>query len=71
MFSLYMNCQITLGCKFLVTLITRILHTFMYRLNMICQMILSCSLIVTLITSILNTSMYRSNMSMNTFVMRK
>ena len=45
-------------CKLLVTLFTRILDTFMYRLNMSCQMLLSFSSIVTLITSIFDTFMF-------------
>ena len=57
MFSLYMSCQMTLLCSLIVTLITSIFDTFMYRLNMFCQTTLLCSLIVTLITIILDTIM--------------
>ena len=57
---LNMFCQTSLQRKLLVTLITSILYTFMFRFNMSCQIILLCKLLVTLITSILDTFMYSS-----------
>ena len=53
-------------CKLLVTLITSILDTLMYRENMLCQITLVSSSIVTLVTSIHDTFMYRLNVSSQT-----
>ena len=57
MISLYMRFQIILIRSLIVTLITRVLDTFMFRLNVKGQTIISCCLIVTLITSILDSFM--------------
>ena len=60
--SLNMSLKITLLCSLIITLITRILDTFMFWLNMFLKMALLCSLIFTLITRILDTFMLRLNM---------
>ena len=58
----YVTLKIALLCSLVITLITRILDTFVDRLNMSLKTILLCSLIITLITRILDTFMFRLNM---------
>ena len=48
-----MNLEITLCCSFVITLITWILDTLMFRPNMSLKMTLVCSLIITMMTRIL------------------
>ena len=49
-FSCYVSLKTTLCCSLIITLITRILYTFMLGLNMNLKTTLLCSLIITLIT---------------------
>ena len=56
-FVLNMSGQATLCCSLIVTLVTSILDTFMFRLNMSRQMTLLRSLIVTVITIKFDTFM--------------
>ena len=60
----YVSLKMMLVCSLIITLITRILDSFMYTLNMGLKIALLCSLIITLITRILDTFMYRLNMSL-------
>ena len=59
----YVTLKTTLLCSLIITLITRILDTFMFRLNMFLKTTLLCSLIITLITRILDSLVFRSEMS--------
>ena len=59
---LNMFLAMTFPCKLLITLITRILDTFMFRLNMFLKTTHCCSLIITQITRILDTFMNRLKM---------
>ena len=59
---LNMFLEMTFPCKLLITLITRILDTFMLRLNMFLKTTHCCSLIITQITRILDTFMNRLKM---------
>ena len=60
---LNMFLEMTFPCKLLITLITRILDTFMFRLNMFLKTTHCCSLIIThQITRILDTFMNRLKM---------
>ena len=54
---LNMFLEMTFPCKLLITLITRILDTFMFRMNMFLKTTYSYSLIITQITRILDTTM--------------
>ena len=53
--SLNMFLKIAPIRELIITLITRIFDTFMFRLNMCLKVTLFCSLIITLITRILDT----------------
>ena len=68
MFYFQMMVKSSFG-SLIVTMITSILNTFMFRLNMSCHIIMSCKLLVTLITSILGTFMSGLNMSCQMMVM--
>ena len=57
-----MNLKTSLCCSLIITLIARMLDTFMFRLNTCLKMALLCSLIVTLITMILDIFMFRLNL---------
>ena len=56
------SLKMTLSWSLIITLITGIPNTFMFRLNMCLKITLCCSLIITLITMILDTFMFRLNM---------
>ena len=56
-FCCHVTLKTHLHCSLIITLITRILDTFMFRLHMCLKTTLCYSLIITLIARIVNTCM--------------